>query len=107
MNNGPENFEELRKLLKVKRYEQPPPGYFSRLPDSIVNRLEKDGESRESEGFTAGWAWLGALRRIASQNPISAGIFALCGVLMVVAGNSQYLDKYMASGQGPTLAATP
>ncbi len=43
MNSDSDNFEALRKLLALKRYEQPPPGYFSRLPDRITSRLEREG----------------------------------------------------------------
>jgi hypothetical protein len=98
MNSGDQDFEQLRKLLKVKRYEQPPPGYFSRFSDRVINRLEREEESGQAAGFGAGWGWLGALRRVFAENPISAGIFAVCGIVMVVVGNSQYLDKYMANG---------
>ena len=63
MNNGEQDFEQLRKLLKLKRFEQPPPGYFSRLPDSVMNRLEREEGAEETAGFAGGWAWLGALRR--------------------------------------------
>jgi hypothetical protein len=96
MNTGQEDFEQLRKLLKLKRYEQPPPGYFSRFSDSVLNRLEREENSREVAGF----GWFGALRRVLSENPISAGIFAVCGIMMVVVGNSQYLDRYAAVGDG-------
>jgi hypothetical protein len=107
MNSGDQDFEQLRKLLKVKRYEQPPPGYFNRFSDSVINRLERETESGRRVGFGADWGWLGALRRVFSENPISAGIFAVCGIIMVVVGNSQYLDKYMATGQIAGLPAAP
>src|SRR5271156_4732730 len=45
MNSDPNDFETLRKLIALKRYEQPPPGYFRRLPDKITDRLER-GEGR-------------------------------------------------------------
>ncbi|HXD01297.1 MAG TPA: hypothetical protein VN048_18305 [Verrucomicrobiae bacterium] len=107
MNSGDQDFEQLRKLLKVKRYEQPPPGYFNRFSDSVINRLERDAESGRAAGFGAGWGWWGALRRVLAENPISAGIFAVCGIMMLVVGNSQYLDKYMATGQIAGLPAAP
>jgi hypothetical protein len=43
MNSDPDDFEALRKLMTLKRHEQPPPGYFSRLPDKIAARLEREG----------------------------------------------------------------
>lgn len=40
MNAESENFEALRKLMALKRYEQPPPGYFNNLSGRIIVRLE-------------------------------------------------------------------
>jgi len=40
MNPDSENFEALRKLMALKRYEQPPPGYFDQLHTRIILRLE-------------------------------------------------------------------
>jgi hypothetical protein len=56
MNVDPENFDALRKLLALKRLEQPPPGYFNRLSGNIVTRLEL-GESRSSvwERLASSW----------------------------------------------------
>lgn len=44
MNPEPENFEALRKLLALKRHEQPPPGYFDQLPGRILAQLRKEEE---------------------------------------------------------------
>jgi hypothetical protein len=41
MNSDHGDFDSLRKLMRLKHYEQPPPGYFGRLSDKIVLRLER------------------------------------------------------------------
>lgn len=50
MNAEQENFEALRKLMALKRHEQPPPGYFNKLPGIILSRLEA---AEESQGLWA------------------------------------------------------
>jgi hypothetical protein len=52
MNPEANDFETLRRLIALKRHEQPPPGYFSRLPDRIWARLER-GEGQP--GFWEHW----------------------------------------------------
>jgi hypothetical protein len=45
MNSDQENFEALRKLLALKKYEQPPPRYFSELSTRIWTRLEREPQA--------------------------------------------------------------
>jgi len=45
MNPEQENFDALRRLLALKRYEEPPPGYFSELPGRIWSRIEREPAS--------------------------------------------------------------
>jgi hypothetical protein len=40
MSPLPENFDALRRLLGLKRHEQPPPGFFLDFPDRVLARLE-------------------------------------------------------------------
>jgi hypothetical protein len=58
MNPESENFEALRQLMALKRHEQPPPGYFSRLPDKIALRIERgEGQLNLWERFLAGYTF--------------------------------------------------
>jgi hypothetical protein len=57
MNSDPENFDALRKLMALKRHEQPPPGYFDRLANKIAYRLEEESEPSLWEKFVAGFTF--------------------------------------------------
>jgi hypothetical protein len=62
MNSDPSDFEVLRKLMALKRHEQPPPGFFDRLPDNIIARLERgDGQLAFWEKFLAAFTFRPAL----------------------------------------------
>jgi len=79
MNIGNQNFDELQRLLKIKRYEQPPPGYFNRFSEKVVARIEK-GEVGEVKASP----WLTTFLRVLDANPILAGALGVvvCGSLI-------------------------
>jgi hypothetical protein len=72
MNSEQDDLELVRKLLALKKYEQPPPGYFNQLPRQIWLRIE-----REPASF-----WQRIFPNI-SLNPALAYSFGLlaCGTL--------------------------
>ena len=94
MNSSPEEFEDLRHLLALKRHEQPPPGYFHYLPDKIAIRIEDD-LSRHSTL----WEWL--VRKFDAQ-PVLAGAyaFAISGLMLLGFKLSQDLQHETGSDAG-------
>jgi len=87
MNPEPENFERLRRLLIVKRYEQPPPGFFDDFSRRVMLRIQAGEAGEEALGF-GHWLWQTPwLQRLVSaleQRPAVAGAFSLsvCGLLL-------------------------
>lgn len=47
MDPEPRQSIKVERIIALKRYEQPPPGYFHLLPDRIIHRIEY-GEGRSS-----------------------------------------------------------
>ena len=82
-----ENFESLRRLLVLKRYEQPPPGYFNRFSQQVIERLESGERLTEATLFERlGWeaSWLQRFWAAFETKPILAGVLgvAVCGLLV-------------------------
>ena len=101
MSADQENFEELRRLLALKRHEQPPPGYFNDFSRQVIARI-KAGESAASDSFlfrvTAGMPWLQALWNGFEAKPIVAGAFGIgvCSLLVVGLVSSERMDPNSA-----------
>jgi len=98
MNSSPENFDQLRKLLAIKRYEQPPPGYFNHFSDRIIARIEAGDQAI---GATSWWhRWVLCL----DARPVLACAYglAISGLLAAAVGVSQSLESDQTDA-----AATP
>lgn len=94
MNSSPDDFKDLRRLLALKRHEQPPPGYFSYLPDKVMMRVEQDDLSE----YSTWWEWL--VRKLDAQ-PVLAGAyaFAISGLMLLGFKLSQDL-QHEANAEG-------
>jgi len=82
MNSDPRTFEGLRRLLVLKRYEQPPPGYFDRFPGEVIARI-REYESEASMG--PGMPWLRRLWNALEYRAVLPATFgaAVCSVLVL------------------------
>lgn len=88
MSSSPEDFRNLRRLLALKRHEQPPPGYFKYLPDKIMVKIERDDLSEHSTW----WEWL--VEKFDAR-PVLAGAyaFAISGLMLLGLKLSQDLQN--------------
>jgi hypothetical protein len=88
MSTEPENFDALRRLLALKRHEQPPPGYYEQLSSEIRARL-RTGEHQQTDwwqelGEEA--SWLQQLWVALSAKPALAGAFGVVICSLVLTG---------------------
>lgn len=118
MNENDNNFSDLKHLLKLKRHEIPPPGYFHTFSDQVIARISA-GEARSS-GSLIGQLnerapWLANFLRVFEAKPGVIGGFAtsLCLVLLfgvVLAERSETgspdLLTTASSQSGPTVATS-
>lgn len=76
MSNESEKFDELRKLLALKRHEQPPPGFFRDLPGRVLMQIEQEESVRPG--------WWARLREAFELRPALSVGFAggLCCLLV-------------------------
>jgi hypothetical protein len=107
MNMQPEheNFEDLRRILVLKRYEQPPPGYFNDFSRKIIARIEAgEGEVYASvfEQWLARVPWVLRVFQTFERKPILAGAFGMvvCGLVVsgvVYSENTPRIDDPLAN----------
>jgi len=89
MNENQQNFDELTRLLKLKRHEVPPPGYFNHFSDQVVSRIragEAAGGYSLAERMEAAAPWLANLFRVFENKPGIVGGFAVSLCLLLVLG---------------------
>lgn len=85
MNPEPEQTQALRRLLALKRHEQPPPGYFDRFSSQVIARIQA-GERAPDSFWERLWLetpWLRQAWVAFETKPLLAGAFgaAVCGLI--------------------------
>ncbi len=102
MSAEKDNFEDLRRLLALKRHERPPPGYFQDFSGQVIARIHA-GEAASPQS----WAgrvlertpWLQSLWDGFGAKPIVAGAFGIsvCSLLVVGLISSERVDSNAAN----------
>jgi hypothetical protein len=111
MSAEPENFDSLRRLLTVKRHEQPPPGYFDQFTSEVMARL-RSGEQHRPDllgDLDDDAPWVQRLLWFFNARPAMAGAFGVmaCAVLLGGIYFSQPGGESTAGvGGGATLAGS-
>ena len=83
------NFEELKQLLKLKRHEVPPPGYFNNFSGDVISRIrtgEAGGRQSLVERLHENAPWLMDWLRIFESKPGLIGGFATSLCLLLLLG---------------------
>ena len=110
MNTEKENFESLRRMLALKRHEQPPPGYFANFSQQVITQI-KSGATGNSDArldvklwevpwFQRFWAGLG------ESQAAMAGAFGVlvCGLLVSAVAYSVKAPSDSTAVEGIPLA---
>src|SRR5437660_1289169 len=109
METPNDSFESLRKLLALKKHEQPPPGYFTNFSSKIIARLEAAARLKSP-------TWRQRLGLDFDYKPAMMGIagVVVCGLLLtaVITSLSQAsvspgplaADPGLFSATGPNVA---
>lgn len=95
MSTEQEQFNKLRLLLTVKRYEQPPPGYFNRLPSNIIAQIRAEGRHAEvGFGERLAWSapWLQRMWQFLETKPVFAGSLGVAVCALLLAGVGYYTN---------------
>ena len=99
---NPEQYESVKKLLALKRHEEPPPGYFDRLPGAVRARIAH--AAAHPEPFWRRWLAAWDLSPALATSYAGAAVAVLIGVVWFTrpsgANNS-------AGGVNPQVATTP
>jgi hypothetical protein len=83
-----DSFDQVRRVLALKRYETPPPGYFNDFSRSVVARIERLHAHERSAGAATSQpseaGWLVRLWEALETKPLLAGAFGMvaCGLLV-------------------------
>lgn len=100
MSDTNDNFKDLKGLLKLKRHEIPPPGYFNRFSDDVVSRIRagESGGQNFMERLRSDWPSLATVLGLFEVKPALIGGLAT-GVCLLLLATVLVTDR---SESGPS-----
>ena len=87
MNPQADNFEQIRKLLSLKKYEQPPAGYFNQLSARIISRIEAADMGRTTLWDRLGFAFGSKHAFVCALGVVVCGLFCI-GIISTLQGTT-------------------
>ena len=107
MTSDSENFEQLRKLLALKRHEVPPPGYFYHFSNDVRVRI-RAGETGSARWEISGVSWFQRFWAALDTRPAWAGVFgaAVCGFFVTGAIVASQTVEAPVAAEPQTVAAS-
>jgi hypothetical protein len=106
MNPEQENFDQLRRLLKLKRHEQPSPRYFNDFSSQVIARI-RAGEAGGRQTALDNASWLSLFWSLFEARPMLPGAIgvALCALLVFVAVYTDSPSGSIVTGTQPASSA--
>jgi hypothetical protein len=86
MKESEQNFDELKQLLKLKRHEIPPPGYFHNFSSDVIAGIRAEQNGGATARLNSESSWLTRFMRIFETRPDMVGGMATSVVLLLVFG---------------------
>lgn len=90
MSQDTETLEQLRRLLKLKRYEQPTPRYFNDFSRQVIARIKFGERGDHNASFLERvlWeaSWLQRIWAAFDAKPVATGAFGLVMCALLITG---------------------
>src|SRR5688500_2981110 len=87
MSSQSDNFEQIRKLVALKRYEQLLSGYFSNLSVVIIRRIESTDTDQAALWERLGFAFGSKAAFVCAMGVVVCGLFCI-GILSTLQGTA-------------------
>ena len=107
MNPSQDEFEQLRRVLVIKRYESPPPGYFNHFSDRVIARIESDALVIEHSWWQRLVLSFDAKPIVACAYSVGVGGLLFVGMSVVQVLEQEHAEAAPPNSAGEAWAALP